>query len=131
MLLGRRFLTVEFFRGGSALRKKRISRTPVPLAQNSLFSEPRWLTPELFAGPRLTPGSGVSLWNALPAHVVCVSLWLTRVRFCHCMGGGPALLCPWHSPGEDTGVGCHFLLQGLFPAQGSNPGLLRYRQTRR
>ena len=28
------------------------------------------------------------------------------------------------SPGKNTGVGCHFLLHGIFPAQGSNPGLL-------
>ena len=27
------------------------------------------------------------------------------------------------SPGKNTGVGCHFLLHGIFPAQGSNPGL--------
>ena len=27
------------------------------------------------------------------------------------------------SPGQNTGVGCHALLQGLFPTQGSNPGL--------
>ena len=25
------------------------------------------------------------------------------------------LLCPWDSPGKNTGVGCHFLLQGIFP----------------
>ena len=31
------------------------------------------------------------------------------------------LLCPWHFPGKNTGVGCHFLLQGIFPTQGSNP----------
>ena len=31
------------------------------------------------------------------------------------------LLCPWDSPGKNTGVGCHFLLQGIFPTQGSNP----------
>ena len=30
----------------------------------------------------------------------------------------------WNTPGKDTGVGCHFLLQGIFPTQGSNPGLL-------
>ena len=29
--------------------------------------------------------------------------WLTR------------LLCPWNSPGKSTGVGCHCLLQGIFP----------------
>ena len=31
-------------------------------------------------------------------------------------------------PGENTGVGCHFLLRGIFPTQGSNPGLLYCRQ---
>ena len=31
-------------------------------------------------------------------------------------------------PGKDTGVGCHFLLQGIFPAHGSNPVLLHCRQ---
>ena len=30
---------------------------------------------------------------------------------------------------NSTGVGCHFLLQGIFPIQGSNPGLLHCRQT--
>ena len=38
------------------------------------------------------------------------------------------LLCPWDFPGKETGVGCHFLLQGIFPTQGSNPGLLHCRQ---
>ena len=33
------------------------------------------------------------------------------------------LLCPWNSPGKNTGVGCHFLLQGIFPTQGWNPRL--------
>ena len=34
------------------------------------------------------------------------------------------LLCPWDFPGRNTRVGCHFLLQGTFPAQGLNPHLL-------
>ena len=34
------------------------------------------------------------------------------------------LLCPWDSPGKSTGVGCRFLLQGIFPTQGLNPCLL-------
>ena len=38
------------------------------------------------------------------------------------------LLCPWNSPGKNSGVGSHFLLQGIFPTQGSNPGLLNCRQ---
>ena len=32
--------------------------------------------------------------------------------------------CPWNFPGKNTGVGCHFLLQGIFLTQGSNPHLL-------
>ena len=32
------------------------------------------------------------------------------------------------SPGKNTGVGCHFLLQGIFPTQESNPGLPHCRQ---
>ena len=34
------------------------------------------------------------------------------------------LLRPWDSPGKNTGVGCHLLLQGIFPTQESNPRLL-------
>ena len=34
-----------------------------------------------------------------------------------------------NSPGENTRVGCHVLLQGIFPTQGSNPGHLHCRQT--
>ena len=30
------------------------------------------------------------------------------------------LLYPWDDPGKNTGVGCHFLLQEIFPTQGSN-----------
>ena len=39
------------------------------------------------------------------------------------------LLRPWDSPGKNTGVGCHSLLQGIFPTQGLNPGLPHYRHT--
>ena len=35
------------------------------------------------------------------------------------------LLCPWDSPGKDTGAGCRALLQGIFPTQRLNPYLLR------
>ena len=34
------------------------------------------------------------------------------------------LYSPWDSPGQDTGVGSLSFLQGIFPTQGSNPGLL-------
>ena len=38
------------------------------------------------------------------------------------------LVCPWNFPGTDTGVDCHFLLQEIFPTQGSFSGLLHCRQ---
>ena len=36
------------------------------------------------------------------------------------------LLCPCNFPGKNTGAGCHFLLQGIFSAQGSNLHLLHW-----
>ena len=38
------------------------------------------------------------------------------------------LLCPWDFPDKNTGVGWQFLLQGVFPTQELNPGLLCCRQ---
>ena len=37
--------------------------------------------------------------------------------------------CSWNSPGQNIGVGSLSLLQGIFPTQGSNPGLPHCRQT--
>ena len=36
--------------------------------------------------------------------------------------------CPWNSPGQNPGAGSLSLLQGVFPTQGSNPGLLHCRR---
>ena len=38
------------------------------------------------------------------------------------------LLCLWNFPGQNTGVGCRFLLQGIFPSQRLNPCHLCCRQ---
>ena len=40
----------------------------------------------------------------------------------------PRLLCPWDSPGKNTGAGSHSLLQGIFLTQELNLGLLHFRQ---
>ena len=48
--------------------------------------------------------------------VVSDSLWLH------------GLYIPWNSPGRNIGVGCLSLFQGIFPTQGSNPGLLHCRR---
>ena len=44
------------------------------------------------------------------------TLWIVASR----------ILCPWNFPGKNTGVSCLSLLQGIFPTQGLNPGLLHY-----
>ena len=36
------------------------------------------------------------------------------------------VLCPWDFPGKNAGLGCHFLLQGIFPTQGSKLHLLHW-----
>ena len=40
----------------------------------------------------------------------------------------PGSSVPWDSPGKNTGVGCHALLQGIFSTQELNPGLSHCRQ---
>ena len=63
----------------------------------------------------LAPGSGTVSVHGV-CSVVAHSVWPHGLQ--------PAwLLRPWDSPGKDTGVGCHALLQGIFPTQGLNPGL--------
>ena len=42
----------------------------------------------------------------------------------HCSG----VKYTWDSPDKNTGIGCYFLLQGIFPIQGSNSGLPLCRQ---
>ena len=39
------------------------------------------------------------------------------------------LFCPWDFPGKSAGVDCHFLLQGIFLTQESNPDLQHCKQT--
>ena len=68
----------------------------------------------------------------------CVHLWVSSEFYCMytCMLSCVQLfVTPWavarqaplsmDFPGKNTGESCHFLLQGIFPAQGLNPHLLR------
>ena len=41
------------------------------------------------------------------------------VRECESCSVVSNSVTPWNSPGKNTGVGCHALLQGIFPTQGS------------
>ena len=74
-----------------------------------------------------------SSWHKVGNYIIYNYLWkwksLSRVQLS---------ATPWtvacqaplsmDSPGQNTGVGCHSLLQGIFPIQGSNPGLPHCRQ---
>ena len=99
--------------------------------------------------PLLLPSATWMIFPSLLCGVVlpCDYLWTHRMWMevmyassCVCMlshsvasdslqphGLSPArLLCPWNFLGKNTGVGCHFLLQGIFPTQESNLSLLHY-----
>ena len=55
---------------------------------------------------------------------MCVCACMLSLQLCLTLrpyGLYPAkLLCPWDFPGKNTGVGCHFLLQGIFLTRGSS-----------
>ena len=69
---------------------------------------------------RVSCASCIGRWVLFPSTTWKWEL-LSRVRL---------FVTPWtvYSPGQNTGVGSPSLLQGVFPTQGSNPGLLRWRQ---
>ena len=53
---------------------------------------------------------------------MCAKSLQSCPTLCHPMDHRPPgsqALCPWGSLGKSTGVGCHALLQGIFPTQGS------------
>ena len=58
----------------------------------------------------------------------CVLVAQSCPTLCDPMDCSPPGFCPWNSPGKNTGVDCHPLLQRKFPTQGLNPGLLHCRQ---
>ena len=71
------------------------------------------------------PGWGTKIPQALwhgkkrsspPYRAVCAQSCLT---LCDPMNCSPWLLCPWSCfPDKNTGAGCHFLLERIFPTQG-------------
>ena len=80
-------------------------------------------------------GLGDRIWNCRIIYIqdevqyfseICMSACvLIQDRLFATYGLWPArLFCPWDSPGKNTEVGCHTLLQGIFSTQGSNLHLL-------
>ena len=64
---------------------------------------------------KLYRGKGEPKWGLAVSHsVVPDALWS------HGLSLSTRLLCPWNSSGKNTGMGCHFLPQGIFLTQGSS-----------
>ena len=79
-------------------------------------------TEPIFGINRLCDHGHVTILVKWSLSVVSDSLWPHGLY--------PArLLCSWDFPRKSTGMGCHFLLQRIFPTQGSSLGLLHSRQT--
>ena len=96
-----------------------------------------WDTVEALRRSHLLPASSCVLFldytdYELMLYCICAVLCLvtqscpTLCDSMDCSTPGSSVL--GDSPGKNTGVGCHALLQGIFPTQGSNPGLLHCRQ---
>ena len=83
--------------------------------------------------PKLMSVELVTMWNrsaATAAKALQSCPTLCAVVFNSLRAHEPTrLLCLWDFTGKNTGVGCHFLFQGIFVTQGSNLGLLHCRQT--
>ena len=143
---------------GKPLWSRVIANLVFSPAWQLLASPPLWegcnlaqRPPTLFSPPRQSEGSPLAkLWPlqaqaeglGLQNHFKDQALLLCQVlpaktgpwsyswysALAHLFNYSYRLLRPWDSPGKNTGVGCHFLLQGIFLTQGSNPGLLHCRQ---
>ena len=70
--------------------------------------------------------SGRIIFSALSPLVYCF-FEKERLQNSDLMDRRPQDSCPWNSPGKNTGVSSHSLLQGIFPTQGSNLGPLHCR----
>ena len=81
--------------------------------------------------PPRGPSKGV--WRGflfLENSAMCLLAGMTTCESCSVVSDSlrlHGLYSPWNSPGQNTGVGSLSLLQGIFPAQGSNWGLLHCR----
>ena len=66
----------------------------------------------------------IQIWN----HYVACMCTQSCPFLCNLTGCSLPLLCPWDCSGKNTGVSCHFFLQGSFLTQGQNTGFLHHRQ---
>ena len=88
----------------------------------------------LFLEHLCPPHLSIKIWESFckAPLVSSLSAWLSPESESHSVVSDSlwphGLYSPRNSAGQNYGVGSHSLLQGIFPTQGSNPGLLHYRQ---
>ena len=82
------------------------------LEREGAVAGPPGLLPDCKA-QRKSPGQVIGVCAHLVVSNPFATPWIVAHR----------LLCPWNCPGNNTGVGCHFLPEGIFLTQGSNSQL--------
>ena len=77
---------------------------------------------DLYTEPSLTLVT--IIWYHKGCVCVCVCVCVCMLSHVQLFATPWPAAYPWNFPGKDTRVGCHFLLQGIFPTQGLNLHLL-------
>ena len=109
-------------------RQEHWSGLPFPSLRNLPHSG---IEPASPVSPALTGGffTTVPPWNPICGSWPCCLVTVTSDSSATPWAVATRLLCPWDFPGKNTGVGYHFLLQGIYLTQGLKPGLVHCRQT--
>ena len=99
----------------------------VPLASLLQKSLSQWVVPIVLSAPSIPVSKGSpALWFLVSS--VAAAATANSLQLCPTVRPprqqSTRLLCPWDSPGKNTGVDCHALLQGIVLTQGQNLHLL-------
>ena len=75
-----------------------------------------------FSFPIFIPSFSYLCFSLNKVNLCTLAQSLSRIQlFVTPCTANPRLFCPWDFPGRNTRVSCHYLLQEIFPAGGSNP----------
>ena len=107
------------------LQAELLVRVAMPFSRGSSQSRD-WTQLCHIAGRFCTVWATRESWGRVSLSV-CYLLSLVQVFVTPWTVAHQAPFCTWNSPGKNTGVSSHSLLQGIFPIQGLNPGLLHCR----
>ena len=98
---------------------------PLLLVSANISSQSQWVLKRFRNFVYFKHKTNASLFPEPSQQEACMLSHFSCVQLCATSGLQPVmLLCPQDSPGKNTGMGCHALLQGIFPTQGSKLHLL-------